>query len=75
MSKFRLSTTLKHVIVNLNQQGKKPTERFSFCDGFLFSVLYIIILTILCIQLLTNFQNSLGKKLNKIDWLGVNTGF
>ena len=60
--------THTHGIEKTQSTREKSTQRFGFCDGFLFTVLFIIIiLTILYIQLLTSFQNTLRKKSNEID--------
>ena len=74
MSKFRLSSTLRrtHDIVNLNQQGKNLLSVLVIVTVFSFLSFTSLLL---CIQLLTNFQNLHGKILNEIDWLGVNAGF
>ena len=53
-------------IVSLIDKGK-CTKSFGFYDSFLFSLLVIIItVTILCIQLLSNFQNTLGQNQGKL---------
>ena len=60
--------THTHCIEKNSINKEKSTERFGFCDGFLLTVPFtVIILTILYIQLLTSFQNTLGKKSNEID--------
>ena len=60
------NTKHTHSIVSLIDKGK-CTKRFGFYDGFLFSLLVIIItVTILCIQLLSNFQNTVGKNQGKL---------